>query len=451
MLVKGESEPGACMGQTRMSRATKVRLTGFGWAVVLLAALTLTHPAFAYSHFAQAPRPYVGIRSEPTTSGVSWVVMDANTGRILSENEPYTLRYPASLTKLMTLDLAFRALRDNRITLNTALPVSSAAADVQPVKLNLVAGQTITVQQAMLGMTTLSANDAATALGQYLGGGSLQRIAALMTDRAHQLGMLRTEFTNPSGLPNPNQVTDAYDMAILARHILLTYPRYRYLFSVPSFTFEGREIPNIDGMLKLYPDVIGMKTGFTDLARFNLVTAAIHNGHLLIGVELHAQSWRVAYRIMTHLLNQGFAAEKSRNPRLVVADNAAQPRILASPPRRAEPRVIASAQTIPHDKYHRVVGSRSIYVTEEAIPGWTAQVGAYYSYADAKRQAILIRDTRHSGTARIGSAIVNGRRIWRAQIAGLNRVAAERTCSFMASRHQSCFVIGPRPESIAMR
>jgi D-alanyl-D-alanine carboxypeptidase len=98
-------------------------------------------------------------------------------------------------------------------------------------------------------------------------------------------------------------------MAVLARHILITYPQYRYLFSVSSFMFEGRPIPNIDGMLKLYPGAIGMKTGYTDLARFNLVTAAVRDGHMLIGVELHARGWSVAYRTMATLLDQGFAAE----------------------------------------------------------------------------------------------------------------------------------------------
>ncbi|OYW08240.1 MAG: hypothetical protein B7Z59_10375, partial [Acidiphilium sp. 37-67-22] len=162
-------------------------------------------------------------------------VMDAATGKIISENNAYNIRYPASLTKLMTLDLAFTALKDGRLRMNTALPVSAAAASVQPVKLDLVAGQTVTVRQAMLGMTTLSANDAATALGQYLGNGSIRRAAAEMTAHAHAIGMQRSVFRNPSGLPDPNQVTDAYDMAILARHLLLDYPQYRYLFSVPSF------------------------------------------------------------------------------------------------------------------------------------------------------------------------------------------------------------------------
>ncbi|MGC9269194.1 D-alanyl-D-alanine carboxypeptidase family protein [Acidiphilium sp.] len=390
----------------------------------------------------------------PVSPGTDWIVMDATTGRVLSQNNPYTERFPASLTKLMTLDLAFHALRAGRISTDTAIPVTAAAADVQPVKLNLVPGQTITVRQAMLGMTTLSANDAATALGQYLGGGSISRVAAAMTARAHALGMLHTQFYNPSGLPNPGQVTDAYDMAILARHILLTYPQYRYLFSVSSFMFEGRPIPNIDGMLKLYPGAIGMKTGFTNLARFNLVTAAVRDGHILIGVELHARNWSTAYSTMAHLLNQGFAAEGAGAGPMIAMDKALPsivPTADAAAP-RAQP--VARRVLVTVDRHHVVIRHLVMHaghVTQDMVPGWTAQIGAYDSYALAKRQALMIRGERHVGTARVSSVLIRHRRIWRAQLAGLNEAAAHATCSLLARHHQSCFLIAPRQENLAMR
>lgn len=389
----------------------------------------------------------------PVSPGTDWIVMDANTGAILSQNNPYTERFPASLTKLMTLDLAFHALRAGTLSVDTAIPVTAAAANVQPVKLNLVPGQTITVRQAMLGMTTLSANDAATALGQYLGGGSISRAAAEMTAKAHALGMLHTQFYNPSGLPNPGQVTDAYDMAILARHILLTYPQYRYLFSVSSFMFEGRPIPNIDGMLKLYPGCIGMKTGFTDLARFNLVTAAVRGGHMLIGVELHARNWSTAYATMTTLLNQGFAAEGAGTGPLIALRKAV-PNILptadaamARPP--VPRRVLVTASRTKLTIRHIVM--RTGRVTQQMVPGWTAQIGAYDTYALAQRQALKIRAERHVGTARVSSVVIRHRRIWRAQLAGLNETAAHATCSLLARHHQSCFLIAPRQENLAMR
>ncbi len=443
-----------------LKRCAGIAIGGAGAAALLAApaAKAYAHHHRPYRHITPIAAAATG--SGPLAPGIDWVVMDAATGKIISENNAYNIRYPASLTKLMTLDLAFTALKDGRLRMNTALPVSAAAAAVQPVKLNLVAGQTVTVRQAMLGMTTLSANDAATALGQYLGNGSIRRVAAEMTAHAHAIGMQRSVFRNPSGLPDPGQVTYAYDMAILARHLLLDYPQYRYLFSVPSFRFEGRTIPNIDGMLKRYDGAIGMKTGFTNLARFNLVTAAVRNGHMLIGVEMHAPSWIVAYDNMAHLLDAGFAAEGGA-PAMVVAANAparspAPPAAIRHPaaaPAPAAPRLAHLARPAPN--HLRLAAAAPVThhasVTRDIVPGWTAQVGAYDSYSLARRQALLVRGQHRVGIARVGSTLVHRRRVWRAQIAGLDHRSARMVCDDLKRAHQSCFIIPPGNESLAMR
>ena len=392
---------------------------------------------------------HAALRGEPTSPGISWVVMDATTGRILGENQAYTLRYPASLSKLMTLDLAFAALHAHRLSFATDLPVTAAAANVQPVKLDLVPGQIVSVRQAVLGMTTLSANDAATALGQYLGGGSITHFAAMMTARAHQLGMLRTQFANPSGLPDPRQVTDAYDMALLARHLLIKYPQYRYLFSVPQFTFEGRIIPNIDGMLKRYPGAIGMKTGYTDLARFNLVTAAVRDGHLLIGVELHARSWQVAYATMARLLDQGFAHDNAGHaPLTLAANDPSVSSVIGRPAPAIRRPITARANTM----RPQLADITAVSTRADHDGDWIAQVGSYDQYAAARRQALAVHRLRgNRGRVLVLPAIVRGRRMWRAQLVGLDRVAAKQTCHLLAARHLSCFVIAPARESLAMR
>src|SRR5271168_3060953 len=178
-----------------------------------LGALSLAQPAMArtdhhhhhriipvrYRAPAEIAAPSAGFG--PTSPGVSSIVIDAATGRVLEEDGADVPRYPASLTKLMTLDLTFQALRAGKMTLDTVIPVSEHAASVEPVKLGVPAGATLTVQQAILAMTTMSANDAATALGEYLGGGSEARAAQMMTLRAHALGMAQTEFYNASGMP----------------------------------------------------------------------------------------------------------------------------------------------------------------------------------------------------------------------------------------------------------
>lgn len=380
----------------------------------------------------------------PTSPGTSWIVMSVASGKVIAEHDPDTLRYPASLTKLMTLDLAFDALVHGRLSMATRLPVSVAAADVPPVKLNLRAGQTISVRDAMLGMTTFSANDAATALGEYLGGGSMARFASAATREAHALGMLETRFTNSSGLPDPNQVTDAYDMALLARHILLTYPQYDYLFAAKGFHFQGNWVPNIDGMLTRYPGAIGMKTGFTDLARFNLVTAARRNGHLLIGVELHAPSWSASYDKMTDLLNQGFADVAHT----VVAANDV-PSAPARPQVEAPIRDAVSHQLVPIRQ-----AAEEIDAGQPVMPnppaGWAAQVGSYDNYAAALRQAAHIHHMRGIGVVHVGSMIVHGRRLWRAELAGLDQAGARYTCHMMQRYHESCFTIPPRRDVVAL-
>ncbi len=440
--------PPFCERFSGKSSARTPRLRArFGWS--LRSGSRLLGLALALGALLAVPhRAHAGLRGEPTSPGISWVVMDANTGRILGENQAYTLRYPASLSKLMTLDLAFAALHAHRLSFATDLPVTAAAADVQPVKLDLVPGQLVSVRQAVLGMTTLSANDAATALGQYLGGGSIRHFAAMMTARAHQLGMLRTHFANPSGLPDASQVTDAYDMAILARHLLINYPQYRYLFSVPQFTFEGRIIPNIDGMLKRYPGAIGMKTGYTDLARFNLVTAAVRNGHLLIGVELHARSWQVAYVTMAHLLDQGFAHDNAGRRALTLAANQPSVSSVIGQPTPAIARPITARPITMRPQ----VADIAVSTRADHHGDWVAQVGSYDQYAAARRQALAVHRLRgNRGRVLVLPALVRGRRMWRAQLVGLDRVAAKQTCRLLAAHHLSCFVIAPARESLAMR
>lgn len=235
------------------------------------------------------------------------IVIDAASGRVLFAANPDAPRYPASLTKMMTLYLTFEALRDRRITLAEPVPVSAHAAAQEPSKLDLRPGTRLSVEQAILALVTKSANDAAAALGEMLGG-SEERFAQMMTLRARALGMAHTTFRNASGLPDPGQVTTARDLAILARHIIADYPeQYRY-FSTPGFVFHGRMIPNHDHMLTSYEGADGLKTGYTEAAGHNLVTSAVRGNARLIGVVLGAGSNPERDQHMAAILDQGFAS-----------------------------------------------------------------------------------------------------------------------------------------------
>ncbi len=235
----------------------------------------------------------------------SSIVIEAATGNVLIAANPDEPRHPASLTKMMTLYMVFEALRDRRLALDQIVPVSWHAASMSPSKLGLVPATRITVEQAILGLVTKSANDAAAALGELLGGDE-DKFGEMMTLRARALGMTHTVFRNASGLPDPDQVTTARDLALLARHLVEDFPvQYRY-FSVPSFAFHGRIILNHDHLLQTYPGADGMKTGYTEASGFNLVTSAVHGDVRLIGVVLGAAKPGERDAHMQALLDQGF-------------------------------------------------------------------------------------------------------------------------------------------------
>jgi len=240
---------------------------------------------------------------------VSAFVIDARTGAVLSQMNPDLRRYPASLTKLMTLYLTFKALSAGSITIDQAVPVSAHAASMEPSKLGLVPGTYMTVEQAILGLVTKSANDAACALGELLAGGDEERFGAMMTQQARALGMTNTVFRNASGLPDPEQMTTARDLTLLTRHIIADFPDDYHYFSVPAFLFHGRTVPNHDPMLRIYPGADGLKTGYTAEAGRNLVTSAVRENVRLIGVVMGARTNPQRSQIMAHILDDGFSQE----------------------------------------------------------------------------------------------------------------------------------------------
>ncbi|MBO6038099.1 MAG: D-alanyl-D-alanine carboxypeptidase [Acetobacter sp.] len=240
---------------------------------------------------------------------VSKIVIDAKTGIVLSQSDPDLQRYPASLTKLMTLYMTFKALQSGTITLHQEVPISIHASTMEPSKLGLTPNMHLTVEQAILALVTKSANDAACALGELLGHGSEHLFATMMTQEAHALGMTNTVFRNASGLPDPQQVTTARDLALLSRRIILDFPEYYHYFSTPNFRFHRHIIPNHNPMLKDYVGADGMKTGYTQEAGHNLVTSAIRDHVRLIGVVMGASSNLQRSIIMADQLDNGFNIE----------------------------------------------------------------------------------------------------------------------------------------------
>ncbi|TAA61678.1 D-alanyl-D-alanine carboxypeptidase [Shinella sp. JR1-6] len=219
----------------------------------------------------------------------SGIVIDAKTGKVLYSEDADALRYPASLTKMMTLYLTFEALEAGKIRLNTRVPFSKNAASEPPTKLGVGVGNSITVEQAMLGLITRSANDASTALAEFLGG-SEERFARMMTQKARALGMTRTVYRNANGLPNTAQVTTARDQARLGIALRQHFPQYYDYFSVGSFRFGKQTIRGHNRLLGTVRGVDGIKTGYTRASGYNLVTSAVADGRSVVGVVIGGRS-----------------------------------------------------------------------------------------------------------------------------------------------------------------
>ena len=276
---------------------------GLRWGVIglaaIVAALAVTSDAADARHHRRLRVHYVSahravrVRHSARAEGYSppsaSIVVDGNTGAVLQASNPDAPRHPASLTKIMTLYLLFERLDAGKIKLDTPLKISEHASDQDPTKLDLKPGQTIPVEDAIKGVVTRSANDAAVVIAENIGG-SEDEFAKLMTQKAHALGMSRTTYVNASGLPNDDQITTARDQALLGRAIQDRFPRYYKYFSLPAFVYHGVAIRNHDHLLGSVEGVDGIKTGFTRASGFNLVTSVHRDGRYVVAVVLGGRS-----------------------------------------------------------------------------------------------------------------------------------------------------------------
>ncbi len=260
------------------------------------------------------------------------IVVDANSGEVLYARRADALRYPASITKVMTLYLTFEALATGRMSANDMVVFSSHAAVQAPTKIGLRSGEAMTVDQAIKAVTTKSANDVAVALAEKIGG-TEARFAALMTLRAQELGMTNTRFVNASGLPDNRQITTARDIAILSRAVMRDYPQYYFYFGVKSFEFRGQTIANHNSLLRKMPGVDGLKTGYTNASGYNLAASAVRDGRRLITVVLGGASTAARDENVAELLNAGFDVMTKRKlgQNITIAANMLEPEDIDGP------------------------------------------------------------------------------------------------------------------------
>ncbi|MGK6316804.1 D-alanyl-D-alanine carboxypeptidase [Neorhizobium sp. DT-125] len=287
----------------------------------------------------------VSIFSAPAEAAPKYagIVVDAKTGKVLYGEDADGLRYPASLTKMMTLYLTFEALEAGRIGLDTKVPVSGNAAAEPPSKLGVRAGGSVTVDQAIRALVTRSANDIATALGEFLGG-SEDRFAQMMTRKARALGMTRTTYRNAHGLPNTAQMTTARDQARLGMALRQHFPQYYGYFAIRSFNFGKQVIGNHNRLVGNVKGVDGIKTGYTRAAGSNLATSAELDGRSIVAIVLGGRSSAARDATMRKLVADYLPkASRGGNSNLIAQAPATAAPVPAAPVRSAP--AVSAAQS----------------------------------------------------------------------------------------------------------
>lgn len=284
------------------------RRAGLGAGTRWLCALTLAVLLMALMG-AQGPAAAGGFDSRKYAA----IVIDADTDDVLFSRRADSQRYPASLTKMMTLYELFQALEAGQLSLNDTFEVSSHAAGQPPSRLGLGAGSRIKVEDAIRALVVQSANDVAVVVAEGLGG-SERAFAQQMTEQARALGMTRTAYRNASGLPDPHQVTTARDLAILAHALLTDFPQYYSYFALETFTWGGHTYKSHNHLLGKVDGLDGMKTGYTRASGFNLVASATKNGRRLIAVVMGGPTAAVRDQHMKQLVQKNLTVLAQRGP-----------------------------------------------------------------------------------------------------------------------------------------
>jgi D-alanyl-D-alanine carboxypeptidase len=269
-----------------LSRARPARLGGFALSVML--ALALAPMALA-----------TAAKATPA------LVVEVDSGKVLMAEDATKPWYPASVTKLMTAYVTLKAIRAGRVTPQTLVTVTETASAQQPSKMGFKVGTQVTVDNALKMMLVKSANDMAVVLAEGVGGNYANFIAE-MNASARELGMDGTHYANPNGLPDPNQVTTARDLAILTRAILTEFPEQSELFRIPAIKLGNAVIRNYNKLIDRYPGADGMKTGFICASGFNLVATAHRGDKRLIAVVLGTNSGKDRTEQAALLLEKGF-------------------------------------------------------------------------------------------------------------------------------------------------
>ena len=376
-------------------------------------------------------------------ASTSSIMVDAEDGKVIYENNADELRYPASLTKLMTLYITFNALENKRLKLTDKLKVSRVAAGRSPSKLGVVAGSTISVQDAVKAVIVKSANDCATVLAEHFSPNEAE-FAKLMTSTAKKLGMKHTTFKNASGLPNSMQKTTARDMSILAMAVYHHFPQYYKWFSQKSFMYKGQKITGHNHLLDTFKGADGMKTGYTAASGFNIVTSAKRGNKRVIAVTMGHKFLnerdKHAYKMMDLGLDRMCKNKSVDVAELTGAINGrnAQTKVMAAKvqPKSAPAKVVAqNAKTVPAKKHYAAVSNGK----------YALQIGSFSDYSRAKNYALKVKNNIAKVYAvhdimveKISSPKGD---LYRSKVVGFAKNDAAKICRSMMQKKQACLVV----------
>ncbi|MCG7600242.1 D-alanyl-D-alanine carboxypeptidase [Halomonas sp. McH1-25] len=388
------------------------------------------------------------------------IVIDAQSGEVLSYDHADAVRYPASLTKMMTLYLLFEAIESGRLTMESRLPVSSHAAAQPPSKLWVRPGQTIAVKEAIPALIVKSANDVAAVVAEGLAG-SESAFAERMTAKARALGMSSTTFRNASGLPDDRQVTTARDMATLSMHLMRDFPQYYGYFSRTQFVYLGKTYKGHNRLLGNYAGADGLKTGYIRASGFNVATSAVRDGRRIVSVVMGGFTAQSRDAHMAELLDRGFvrASLLTRGDWIAKTDvfGAGEAVSLATVDRTAKASMaVATAQASASAPVETAVIAQGD-AQEDPIrtlltgldqganaAGWMVQVGAFSNRDGAQARAHQAA-TALSGefnNTRVSVVPANGeRQMYRARLIDLEESQAHRSCQQLARQGMDCVVL----------
>lgn len=414
----------------------------------MAAAVLVAMPADAKTkHHAHAhPRAHAAVDTHPQAT----MVVDADTGEVLEASNVDTYIYPASLTKMMTLYLLFDDLEAGKVHMTDRIPVSENAAEQDPSILGLTAGKSLSVEEAMLGMIVKSANDAAMATGEFLAGGDEDAFAQRMTRKARELGMTRTTFKNPNGLPNSEQKTTARDMATLARALMHNHAKEYHWFSTKSFMFQGQVVNGHNHLLDHYKGADGLKTGFIAAAGFNIVTTAKRNDRHLVAVVMGWPTWQSRDKQVAKLLDAGFKrAPDSAGVQLAEAPAQSQTEESDDSADKAARAVMTAmatpAKSKPKSEVARLREDRSAGDTDDDDE-WVVQVGSFSVQATALQKAkdALLKMGKYGEDGEAKAVVISKKghkTTYASRIVGLSKDDAQNACRSLSRHHHPCRAI----------